>query len=173
MRFYHSTSPRKWRQIKKLGFVASPEKLISLGIIKRGFGVLDDETSSGELDKEFSVTKYVFGTPYRQFSFGDICLEFELPEELVTANPVGDHLHWVVGEPDYYFKNLMPGAAFAAYWQKFQEDNPEPSQPYNVVDGKVVDNRKNFFRHFPELMMEEKLPLTFLVRAHSRRKEAS
>ena len=173
MKFYHSTSAKKWRQIKKLGFVASPDELISLGIIKRGFGVLDDETSSGELDEELGVTKYVFGTPYRQFSYGDLCLEFELLEELVTANPVGDHLHWVVEEPDYYSGNLMPGAEFAAYWQRFQEENPEIPELYAVVAGKVVDNRKKFFRHFPELMVEEKLPLTFLVRVHSERKETS
>jgi len=171
MKFYHSSTWRKWRQIQKLGFVASPKKLLSLGFLKTDWKELwNGATSSGEIDEEFGLTKYVFGTPYRQFSFGNICLEFGIPEELVVANPVGDHLHWVINEPEYYFGNLMTGAEFTAYWQRFQKENPVTLQPFEVVAGEVVNNLKKFYRHFPELMVEEQVPLTLLVKAHKERR---
>lgn len=171
MKFYHSSTSAKWRQIKKLGFVASPEKLLSLGLLKADWKEpWNEATSSGEINEEFGLTKYVFGTPYRQFSFGNICLEFDIPEEMVIANPVGEHLHWLVDEPDYYFGNRMPGVEFTAYWQRFQKENLVIPQPFEVVDGKVKNNLKKFYRHFPELMVEGQVPLTFLVKVHKERR---
>ena len=190
LRFYHTTTPKKWKSIQNIRAILSEHELLMQGLISTNDLEDFEVTGTGEMDRKIGNDKFVFLST-RDVDHGDIILEFDhrvldIPGALV--NTAGDYLHFVNDSEleEYYKQSQISASQYLDFLVHHLNNLPNPEWFFGLKDGsldrflkealieKATKNSTSKFKLFLSLYQEikipDKIPLNYVIKVTRRSK---